>query len=182
MLPGPNMSSGYTERGWASFVANSFWGRPTASGEPYDPGRYTAAHNALPFGTMAKVTNLSNGRQVDVVINDRFPHYPGRIINLSRAASDHLGMTPQQMAEVEVQASAPPMQPVYAPQQPVYAPQQPVYAPQQPVYAPQQPVYAPQQMQQPVYAPINQPPPMAPAAPQPYAPSTPSSGYPWQSR
>lgn len=77
--------------GNASYYGGEFAGRATASGEVYDPGRLTAAHRTLPFGTICRVTNLANGRQVLVVINDRGPFIRDRIIDLSFQAARSLG-------------------------------------------------------------------------------------------
>ena len=63
----------------------------TASGEPCNPNDLTAAHRSLPFGTRVKVTNVKNGREVVVRINDRGPFVGGRIIDLTRAAAGKLG-------------------------------------------------------------------------------------------
>jgi peptidoglycan lytic transglycosylase len=71
------------EVGTASWYGSYFQGRPTASGEPYNMYDLTAAHPALPLGTLVKVTNLRNGRSVVVRINDRGPVVPGRIIDVS---------------------------------------------------------------------------------------------------
>jgi rare lipoprotein A len=65
----------------------------TASGEVFSPGKLTAAHRTLPFGTMVRVTNLQNGRTVIVRINDRGPFTKGRIIDLSPAAARQLGFS-----------------------------------------------------------------------------------------
>lgn len=73
--------------GTASWYAPSLAGKPTASGEPYRPAAFTAAHRTLPFGTQVRVTSLSNGLQVVVRINDRGPFEPSRIIDLSEAAA-----------------------------------------------------------------------------------------------
>lgn len=78
--------------GRASFYANRFHGRKTASGEHFDRTDYTAAHRSLPFGTKVRVTNLDNGRHVDVKVNDRGPHLKGRIIDISQAAARKIGM------------------------------------------------------------------------------------------
>lgn len=94
----------YQEQGWASYVADQYTGRPTSSGELYYPQAYTAAHTTLPFGTVVKVKNIMNGRTVNVTINDRFPFYPGRIINLSSAAAQEIGIPYMQMGQVEVTA------------------------------------------------------------------------------
>ncbi len=77
-------------RGKASYYADKFEGRPTASGEPYRANEYTAAHRKLPFGTMVRVTNVSNNKSVVVRINDRGPHIKGRIIDVSRSAAEEL--------------------------------------------------------------------------------------------
>ena len=76
----------YQETGNASFYANKFQGRKTASGEIFSQSTKTAAHKKLPFGTKVKVTNLKNGKSVVVRINDRGPFVKGRIIDLSRSA------------------------------------------------------------------------------------------------
>lgn len=67
------------------------WKR-TASGQRMDPGRFTAAHRTLPFGTRVRVTNTRNGKSVEVVINDRGPFVRGRIIDLSDTARRAIGM------------------------------------------------------------------------------------------
>lgn len=77
-------------RGKASYYADKFEGRLTASGEPYRANEYTAAHRKLPFGTMVRVTNVSNNKSVIVRINDRGPHIKGRIIDVSRSAAEEL--------------------------------------------------------------------------------------------
>ena len=86
---------GVSERaqvGKASWYGPGFHGRRTASGEVFNANRLTAAHPRLPLGTRARVTNLQNGRVVEVKINDRGPHGGGRIIDLSRAAARQLAM------------------------------------------------------------------------------------------
>ena len=75
------------EEGMASYYADRFQGRKTASGEPYDKNKLTAAHNKLSFGTRVKVTSLKNKKSVTVTINDRGPYSKKRIIDLSRAAA-----------------------------------------------------------------------------------------------
>lgn len=74
------------EAGKASWYGDEFRGRPTASGEPYDPDALTAAHPSLPFGTRVRVTAGATGKSVTVRINDRFGGHRGRIIDLSRAS------------------------------------------------------------------------------------------------
>lgn len=78
------------ELGKASYYADKFQGRSTASGEPYDRNKLTAAHPKLPFGTRCRVTNLSNGKTVEVRINDRGPFSKSRIIDLSYKAAAQL--------------------------------------------------------------------------------------------
>ena len=87
----------------ASFYADKFEGRPTASGEKYKHARLTAAHRTLPFGTLVRVTNLSNNRSVEVKINDRGPFVKGRIIDLSKAAAKQLGFLNAGLAEVKLE-------------------------------------------------------------------------------
>jgi rare lipoprotein A len=94
----------YEQRGWASYVADQYAGRPTSSGEIYHPTGWTAAHHSLPFGTQVKVKNHQTGRAVNVTVNDRFPYYPGRVINVSAAAAQYLGIAPFQLADVTVTA------------------------------------------------------------------------------
>ncbi len=76
--------------GTASWYGEYFVGKPTASGEDYDMYDMTAAHPTLPLGTYVRVTNLRNGRDVVVKVNDRGPVVPGRIIDLSYGAAQVL--------------------------------------------------------------------------------------------
>jgi rare lipoprotein A len=76
--------------GTASWYGQIFDGKPTASGEPYDMYDMTAAHLKLPMGSYVRVTNLRNGREVIVRVNDRGPIVPGRIIDLSYGAAQAL--------------------------------------------------------------------------------------------
>jgi rare lipoprotein A len=78
---------GAVEEGIASWYGHPYHGRASSSGEIYDMEKMTAAHRTLPFGTEVRVHNLTNGRTVDVRINDRGPFVDGRIIDLSRAAA-----------------------------------------------------------------------------------------------
>lgn len=73
-------------------VGDGYGGKRTASGEVMDPNAMTAAHRILPFGTMVRVTNLTNGRSVMVRISDRGPFIKGRCIDLSWAAARAIGM------------------------------------------------------------------------------------------
>ncbi|UYV15103.1 septal ring lytic transglycosylase RlpA family protein [Porphyrobacter sp. ULC335] len=89
-------------RGSASYYAAKFHGRRTASGERFDNGEMTAAHRTLPFGSLVRVTNPANGRSVVVRINDRGPFTRGRLIDVSRAAAEELGMVSRGHADVEL--------------------------------------------------------------------------------
>jgi rare lipoprotein A len=91
------------EEGAASYYADSLQGNSTASGEPYDRDALTAAHRTLAFGTKVRVTNLDNGRSVVVRINDRGPHVKSRIIDLSGAAAEKLGMLDAGEATVRIE-------------------------------------------------------------------------------
>jgi rare lipoprotein A len=84
--------SAHTEEGRASFYAKELEGGTTASGETYRSDALTAAHRTLAFGTKVKVTNLDNGKSVEVVINDRGPHAEGVIIDVSYSAAQALDM------------------------------------------------------------------------------------------
>lgn len=101
--PLPN-ASGYDERGVASWYGRDFHGKATASGDIYDMNGLTAAHKTLPLGTVVRVTNLHNGRSVDLLVNDRGPFVDGRIIDLSYGAARRLGSAVTGLAQVRVQA------------------------------------------------------------------------------
>jgi len=90
------------ERGGASYYADKFKGRRTASGEKFRQYKLTAAHKTLPFGTKVRVKNLNNGRTVKVRINDRGPFVSGRIIDLSKKAARRLGIVQAGVANVEI--------------------------------------------------------------------------------
>lgn len=95
---------GYDEKGTASFYGARHQGKRTASGERFDQATLTAAHRRLPFDTQVQVTNLANGRSVVVRVNDRGPHARSRLIDLSRAAAEKLGMVGSGTAQVRVQS------------------------------------------------------------------------------
>jgi 3D (Asp-Asp-Asp) domain-containing protein len=84
--------AGLKERGSASWYGEAFHGRLTASGKVYDQHQLTAAHRVLALGSRVRVMNAMNGRQVEVLINDRGPYIDGRIIDLSYAAAEKLDM------------------------------------------------------------------------------------------
>ncbi|MGA8784337.1 MAG: septal ring lytic transglycosylase RlpA family protein [Polaromonas sp.] len=90
------------ERGHASWYGGQFHGRRTANGETYDKYALTAAHKTLPFGTIVRVRSLALGREVDVRINDRGPFAPGRVIDVSQAAAEALGLMGTGVAEVSL--------------------------------------------------------------------------------
>src|SRR5687768_16455349 len=94
--------AGDVEKGKAAFYGDRFHGRKTANGERYDKHAMTAAHKTLPFGTVVRVTNMKNGKSVEVRINDRGPYGKGRIIDLSRAAAKKLEMIRAGVVPVEV--------------------------------------------------------------------------------
>lgn len=79
----------------------------TASGERADPNALAAAHRSLPFGTRVRVSNLANGKEVVVRINDRGPFVRGRVIDVTRAAADKLGFRKQGVARVKIAVVAP---------------------------------------------------------------------------
>ncbi|MDT8377148.1 MAG: septal ring lytic transglycosylase RlpA family protein [Mariprofundaceae bacterium] len=97
-------AAGYSKTGTASWYGREFHGKKTANGEYYDMHAMSAAHTTLPMPTMAKVTNLDNGRAIVVRINDRGPFVKNRIIDLSYAAAKALGYERQGTAPVRVEA------------------------------------------------------------------------------
>ncbi len=97
---GASLNSGDVFEGYASWYGAEFHGRTTSNGEVFDRNAYTAAHRTLPFGTMVLVTNLDNGASIVVRITDRGPFVKGRIIDLSEAAANILGMLPTGVAHV----------------------------------------------------------------------------------
>jgi rare lipoprotein A len=92
-----------TEKGLASFYSDKFEGSETANGEIFHQSKYTAAHKKLPYGTMIKVTNLSNDKSVIVRINDRGPFVTGRIIDLSRSAALKIQMVDEGIVKVKIE-------------------------------------------------------------------------------
>lgn len=92
-----------TETGTASYYADEFNGRKTANGEFYNLNDLTAAHPSYPFNTMVKVTNLKNGKTVEVRINDRMPQFKNRIIDLSLAAAKKIELINAGIQEVKIE-------------------------------------------------------------------------------
>lgn len=97
-------SAGYRKRGTASWYGKKFHGHKTSNGEVYDMYGMSAAHKALPLPTYVRVTNLDNGRQVVVRVNDRGPFHGSRLIDLSYAAAYKLDMLKGGTARVEIEA------------------------------------------------------------------------------
>jgi rare lipoprotein A len=96
-------SSANARIGAASWYGPGFNGKKTASGDIFDPMKFTAAHRTIPLGRRVRVTHLANGKSVEVVINDRGPYTEGRTIDLSQAAASALGMTGTGIAKVRVE-------------------------------------------------------------------------------
>ena len=77
--------------------------KKTASGEVFDQTKFTAAHKTIPLGRRARVTHLANGKSIEVLINDRGPYVAGRLIDLSQAAAEALGLIHNGVAKVQVE-------------------------------------------------------------------------------
>lgn len=93
----------FQSEGYASWYGGKFHGRTTANGEVFDTNLLTAAHKTLPFGSRVLVTNLDTEKSVIVRINDRGPFVEERIIDLSRAAADIIGLTAVGVAKVKLE-------------------------------------------------------------------------------
>ena len=94
----------FTQIGLASFYGRAHRGKLTASGDRFDHRDFTAAHPSLAFGTLVRVTNLANGRTVTVTITDRGPKIKSRIIDVSLAAAQALGMQQKGVTRVRLEA------------------------------------------------------------------------------
>ena len=99
--------SNYSEVGLATWYGEEAQGNRTATGEAYDSDALTAAHPTLPLPSYVRVTNIANGRQIVVRVNDRGPYTPGRIIDLSRAAGDRLNISNNSRVRVDYIKVAP---------------------------------------------------------------------------
>jgi rare lipoprotein A len=99
----PKIDYDYNETGIASWYGPDFHGKSTASGEIFDQNALTAAHKTLPMPTIVRVTNLQNGRSIEVRINDRGPFVNDRVIDLTRRGAQLLGFEAQGTARVRVQ-------------------------------------------------------------------------------
>jgi rare lipoprotein A len=95
----------FEEIGRASWYGRWHHGRTTASGEKFDMNKLTAAHRTLPLRTNVRLTNLDNGRSVDVTINDRGPYVGTRVIDLSREAARELRMEREGLAAVLIETT-----------------------------------------------------------------------------
>ena len=102
----PKEDFAYSETGIASWYGSYFHGRATANGEIYNMNDLTAAHKTLQMPSMVRVTNLENGRSLNLRVNDRGPFVDGRIIDVSRRASQLLGFHDQGIAKVKVEILA----------------------------------------------------------------------------
>ena len=100
---GEELSLGDIRFGVASFYADKFNGRPTASGEIFSQDKLTCACNVLPLGTLVRVTNLMNGKSVEVVVNDRLHPKMRRLVDLSKKAAKKLGFTAYGLVKVKVE-------------------------------------------------------------------------------
>lgn len=98
-----DLDVGMKERGIASWYGKDFHGWVTASGEIYDMESLSGAHRTLPLGTVVRVTNVENGKQIRVRINDRGPYVNGRILDLSYAAARKLGMAEGGLSAVSLE-------------------------------------------------------------------------------
>lgn len=106
--PEGNVRSGSVQYGKASWYGDKEHGNTSASGEKFSRYSYTAAHKALPFGTIVRVTNLDNGKKVVVRINDRGPYVEGRVIDLSYAAAMSVGLIRSGVAKVKIEVLSTP--------------------------------------------------------------------------
>ena len=97
-------STGFVQRGLASWYGGKFHGRLTSNGERYNMYGRTAAHKTLPFNTYLRVTNLRNGRKTVVRVNDRGPFVRGRIIDLTFTAANELAMVEDGVVPVKIEA------------------------------------------------------------------------------
>jgi rare lipoprotein A len=104
--PAPAAKPAFQETGLASWYGRPYHGRQTASGEIYNMNQLTAAHRTLPFGTRVTVTNLENGKSVDLTINDRGPFIKGRVIDVSRQGARILGFERRGIVRVRVTSAA----------------------------------------------------------------------------
>lgn len=158
----PEHRPDYDVTGVASWYGDKFHGKPTATGETYDMSDLTAAHKTLPLNSMLFVTNVENGKTLMVRLNDRGPFVGDRIIDLSKASAQALGITG--LGQVRVQYAGP-ADPMASSRAPVRAPVEVARPLEEYVEAP---IYTPQPM--PAPAPVV---PYSAPAPAPYVPAAP---------
>lgn len=103
------MPGEYVEEGTASWYGPPFHGRRTSNGEIYNMYEFTAAHRTLPFNTVVRVTNLRNGKQTEVRINDRGPFVANRVIDLSHSAAEAIEMVGPGTAPVRLEVLSGPL-------------------------------------------------------------------------
>jgi rare lipoprotein A len=101
--PSVRPSVGHVQDGTASWYGPQHHGKRTANGERFDMDDLTAAHATFAFGTRVRVTLLATGRSVEVRINDRFPNYKGRVIDISRAAAREIGLMRRGTGRVRIE-------------------------------------------------------------------------------
>ena len=94
---------GETQTGLAAYYSRRLSGRRTASGERFDNGAMTTAHQTLPFGTKVRVTNVKNNKSVVLRVNDRGPTQPNRILDVTRAAAQRIGFVRSGVTEVKLE-------------------------------------------------------------------------------
>jgi rare lipoprotein A len=102
----PREEFGLVQTGLASVIADQRAGRRTANGEIHDPAQLMAAHRTLQLPAILRVTNLENGLELDVRVNDRGPQNPGRVLDLSRRAAELLGIRPGGTAQLRIAVQA----------------------------------------------------------------------------
>jgi len=98
-----NAQVGFTQEGMASYYANDFEGRTTASGERFSHKKATCAHMSIPFGALVKITNLENNATAIVRVNDRGPFVPDRIVDVSQSVAERLGMIGKGTVKVSIE-------------------------------------------------------------------------------
>lgn len=98
-----NAQVGFTQEGMASYYANDFEGRTTASGERFSHKKATCAHMSIPFGALVKITNLENSITAIVRVNDRGPFVPDRIVDVSQSVAERLGMVGKGTVKVSIE-------------------------------------------------------------------------------
>lgn len=105
--PEETKSTVVKQQGQASWYGPGFHGKTTANGETYDQNRMTAASTTLPLGTTAKVTNAETGKSVTVKVNDRGPYVGNRVMDLSKAAANKIGIKEKGVGKVKIVARKP---------------------------------------------------------------------------